>query len=97
MTYPIPNVGIGTPYGKRGSSWSCNEDSSGKGIHTGVDFPTGNGTRIYAPVAGEVRHRSYGSAFGSHQFAISPDDDQPFGDGEVFFACLLYTSPSPRD
>jgi murein DD-endopeptidase MepM/ murein hydrolase activator NlpD len=86
MTYPIPDVGVSTPYGKRGSHWSCQEDSNGNGIHTGVDFACGNGTRIYAPIAGEIRHRSYGSAFGSHQFAISPDPGQPFADGEVFFA-----------
>lgn len=86
MTYPIPGVSIGTPYGKRGSSWSCNEDSSGKGVHTGVDFPCPEGTSIYAPIAGQIRHRSYGSAFGNHQFAISPDPGQPFAEGEVFFA-----------
>lgn len=86
MSDPIPGVGIGTPYGKRGSHWSCNEDSNGNGIHTGVDFPCGSGTKIYAPIAGQIRHRSYGSAFGSHQFAISPDSNQPFGSGEVFFA-----------
>jgi hypothetical protein len=86
MTYPIPGVGIGTPYGKRGSHWSCQKDSNGNGIHTGVDFPCASGTKIYAPIAGQIRHRSYGSAFGSHQFAISPDSNQPFGPGEVFFA-----------
>ena len=83
---PIPGVGISTPYGKRGSYWSCNEDSSGNGVHTGVDFACNSGTDILAPIDGQIRHRSYGSAFGNHQFAISPDDDQPFGKGEVFFA-----------
>lgn len=94
MTYPISGVGISTPYGKRGGSWSCNEDSSGNGVHTGVDFSCSSGTDIKAPIAGEVRHRSYGSAFGNHQFAISPDAGQPFGDGEVFFA---HTSNRPGD
>lgn len=94
MTYPIPNVGISTPYGKRGSYWSCNEDSSGNGVHTGVDFAAGSGTNIYAPIAGQIRHRSYGSAFGNHQFAISPDEGQPFADGEVFFA---HTTNRPKD
>jgi murein DD-endopeptidase MepM/ murein hydrolase activator NlpD len=85
MTYPIPGVGISTPYGKRGPYWSCNDNGSG-GVHTGVDFACSSGTDILAPIAGDIRHRSYGSAFGSHQFAISPDDDEPFGAGEVFFA-----------
>jgi murein DD-endopeptidase MepM/ murein hydrolase activator NlpD len=85
MSYPIPGVSISTPYGKRGSYWSCNANSDG-GVHTGVDFACASGTDILAPIAGQIRHRSYGSAFGSHQFAISPDDDEPFGAGEVFFA-----------
>lgn len=86
MTYPIKNVGISTPYGKRGGYWSCNEDGNGNGVHTGVDFACSSGTDILAPIAGQIRHRSYGSAFGNHQFAISPDDGEPFGKGEVFFA-----------
>ena len=94
MSYPIPGVGIGTPYGKRGSYWSCNEDAAGNGIHTGVDFPASTGTNIYAPIAGQIRHRAYGSAFGNHQFAISPDPGQPFADGEVFFA---HTTTRPKD
>lgn len=94
MTQPIPGVAVGTPYGKRGPYWSCQEDSSGNGVHTGVDFPCPSGTAIVAPIAGQVRHRSYGSAFGSHQFAISPDPGQPFADGEVFFA---HTRTRPKD
>lgn len=94
MTYPIPGVGVSTPYGKRGSHWSCQKDSSGNGIHTGADFAAGSGTKIYAPIAGQIRHRSYGSAFGNHQFAISPDAGQPFADGEVFFA---HTRTRPKD
>lgn len=86
MAYPIPGASISTPYGKRGGMWGCEEDSSGNGIHTGVDFAASSGTRIYAPISGDIRHRSYGSAFGNHQFAISPDDNEPFGSGEVFFA-----------
>lgn len=84
--YPIPGVAISTPYGKRGSYWSCNEDSNGNGIHTGVDFACASGTDVVAPIDGQIRHRNYGSSFGSHQFAISPDPGQPFADGEVFFA-----------
>lgn len=86
MTYPIPAAGISTPYGKRGSHWSCERDNNGNGIHTGVDFAAYSGAGIYAPISGDIRHRNYGSAFGSHQFAISPDDNEPFGAGEVFFA-----------
>jgi len=87
MSWPVPNnVDLSTPYGKRGSSWSCNRDSSGKGIHTGADFACPVGTPVYATIAGEVRHRNYGSAFGNHQVAISPDPGQPFADGEVFYA-----------
>ena len=87
MTYPLkaPYDVVTTPYGKRGSYWSCNENSSG-GVHTGCDLAAPSGTFIYAPIAGQIRHRSYGSAFGGHQFAISPDPGQPFADGEVFFA-----------
>lgn len=91
---PIMNVPISTPYGARGPYWSCNENSNGDGVHTGVDFACAKGTNIYAPIAGQIRHRNYGSAFGSHQFAISPDPGQPFADGEVFFA---HTTNRPPD
>jgi hypothetical protein len=87
MTWPVPTqYPISTAYGKRGSYWSCNKDSSGNGVHTGADFAAPLGTPLYATIAGQVRHRNYGSAFGSHQFAISPDPGQPFADGEVFYA-----------
>lgn len=85
MAAPIPGVGVSTPYGKRGPYWSCNENSDG-GVHTGVDYACPSGTDVLAPIPGQIRHRNYGSAFGSHQFAISPDPGEPFGDGEVFFA-----------
>lgn len=85
--WPVPpQYGISTPYGKRGNSWSCNENSDGQGVHTGCDMACPEGTPLYATIAGEIRHRNYGSAFGSHQFAISPDLGEPFGDGEVFYA-----------
>lgn len=87
MTWPVPTkYPISTAYGKRGSYWSCNENSSGQGVHTGADFAAPLGTPLYATIGGQVRWRSYGSAFGSHQFAISPDPGQPFGSGEVFYA-----------
>ena len=77
---------VSTAYGRRGSYWSCNRDSSGNGVHTGCDLAAPAGTPIYAPCDGQIRHRSYGSAFGTKQFAISPDPGQAFADGEVFFA-----------
>ena len=87
MTWPLATTfKITTHYGKRGSYWSCNRDSSGNGIHTGLDFAAPVGTPVFATIAGDVRHRNYGSAFGNHQVAISPDADQPFGKGEVFYA-----------
>lgn len=86
--WPLPaGYPITTAYGKRGSYWSCSEDSNGNGVHTGVDFACPTGTPVYATIAGDIRHRNYGSAFGSHQFAISPDPGvDPFGEGEVFYA-----------
>lgn len=78
MVNPAPGYSITTAYGKSGS-WSC-------GFHTGADFACPAGTRLVASIAGEIRHRNYGSALGNHQFAISPDPGQPFGDGEVFYA-----------
>jgi N-acetylmuramoyl-L-alanine amidase/Peptidase family M23 len=87
MGWPLPSdCEITTPYGKRGSYWSCNEDSKGNGVHTGVDFACPSGTKLYATIAGTIRHRNYGSAFGDRQFAISPSAGQPFEKGEVFYA-----------
>jgi hypothetical protein len=93
MASPIPGAPIGTPFGKRGSYWSCNK-VNGQGIHTGVDIRAANGAQIYAPIDGVIKHRSYGSALGNHQFAISPNPGQPFAAGEVFFA---HTSDRPAD
>jgi hypothetical protein len=87
MGWPLPGqYKVTTPYGKRGSYWSCDENSSGDGIHTGVDFGCPSNTPLYATIAGTIRHRNYGSAFGDRQFAISPSDGQPFAAGEVFYA-----------
>jgi hypothetical protein len=86
MAEPIPGAPISTPYGARGPYWSCSENSAGEGVHTGVDFAADAGTDVLAPCPGQIRHRNYGSAFGNHQFAISPDPGQAFADGEVFFA-----------
>lgn len=78
MVNPVPGYSITTSYGKSGN-WSC-------GWHTGADFACPAGTRLVAAIAGEIRHRNYGSALGYHQFSISPDPGQPFADGEVFYA-----------
>lgn len=86
MVAPVNGYGISTPYGKRGSYWSCNEDSNGNGIHTGVDYACPSNTPLVAAIAGTIRHRNYGSAFGDRQFAISPSSGQPFANGEVFYA-----------
>lgn len=78
--HPVPGWAVTVPYGIKGPMWkAC-------GVHTGVDIAAPAGTTIVAPIDGQIRHRSYGAAFGRHQFAISPDHHQPFGLGEVFFA-----------
>jgi murein DD-endopeptidase MepM/ murein hydrolase activator NlpD len=74
------DLAVGTPFGRRGQMWrAC-------GKHTGDDFAVNSGTRLVAAISGTIRHRNYGSAFGNHQFAISPSEGQPFADGEVFYA-----------
>src|SRR5262245_45396731 len=64
----------GTPYGRRGPYWSCDPDSSGNGIHTGVDYPAAVGTPVVAARPGPVTYCDHGSAFGSHQVEIPPGD-----------------------
>lgn len=71
---PVPGYGIGTPYGRRGPYWSCDEDAYGNGIHTGVDYPAPTGTRVVAARGGKVVYCNHGSAFGSHQMEILPGD-----------------------
>jgi cold shock CspA family protein len=71
---PVPGVSIGTPYGRRGPWWSCRRDSSGNGIHTGVDFPAPVGTGVFAARPGKAVWASHGSAFGFHQLEILPGD-----------------------
>lgn len=85
---PVPGYGVSTPFGRRGTHWSC-QKVNGRGIHTGLDIAAPKGTWIVAPIDGQIRWRRYGSAFGPYQFAISPDPGQPFGSGEVFFAHTL--------
>jgi len=85
MVNPVPGRAVTTKYGVRGQHWSCQKTSAG-GIHTGLDIAAPLGTKIVAPIAGTIRHRNYGKAFGGKQFAISPSKGQPFADGEVFIA-----------
>ena len=74
MTNPVPGKSIGTPYGKRGSYWSCNKDSNGNGIHTGVDYPAPTGTTVVAARGGKAVYCNHGSSFGNHQIEILPGD-----------------------
>lgn len=71
---PVLGVSIGTPYGRRGPWWSCRRDSSGNGIHTGVDFPAPTGTGVFAARPGRVVYADHGSSFGNHQLEILPGD-----------------------
>lgn len=64
MVNPVPGYKITTPYRRTGPHWrAC-------GWHTGADFAAPRGTSVVAARAGTVRHTSYGSAFGSRQFAV---------------------------
>jgi hypothetical protein len=86
MANPVPGRSITTLYKKRGKFWGCDKNAAGEGVHTGVDYAAPAGTKAVAAIAGQIRHRNYGAAFGKHQFAISPDGDQPFAEDEVFYA-----------
>ena len=71
---PVPGCAIGTPYGRRGPYWSCDEDAYGNGIHTGVDYPAPTGTPVVAARGGTAQYCDHGSAFGYHQLEILPGD-----------------------
>ena len=71
---PVPGYTITTPYKKRGSWWSCDEDANGNGVHTRVDYTATTGTKVVAARPGKVVHANHGSAFGSHQIDILCDD-----------------------
>jgi murein DD-endopeptidase MepM/ murein hydrolase activator NlpD len=87
MVTPVPGYKISTGYGIAGKHWkAC-------GTHTGVDFQAPRGTVVVAAIAGTIRHRQYGSAFGPYQFAISPSAGQPFANDEVFYAHVLDRLP----
>lgn len=55
--WPVSNNKIGTGYGVSGPYWSS-------GYHTGVDFPVGTGTPVYAVGDGQVFDTGYNSAYG---------------------------------
>ena len=75
MVNPVPShPRITTAYGVRGRHWSCNRNSQGLGVHTGVDFAAPNGARVVAARPGTVRHVNFGSAFGPHQVLIVAAD-----------------------
>ena len=87
MVNPVPShPRITTAYGIRGSHWSCNRDSSGRGVHTGADLAAPNGTPVVAARPGVVRHVNYGSAFGPNQVLIVADASA--GGGADFYAHL---------
>lgn len=71
---PVPGFVVGTPFGARSTLWSCNRNSAGQGIHTGVDFPAPVGTPVVAARPGVARYVSHGSAFGYHQLAVENAD-----------------------
>ena len=56
--WPVANHSIGTRYGEAGKWWSS-------GYHTGVDFPVGTGTAVYAVGDGQVFDTGYNSAYGN--------------------------------
>lgn len=71
---PVPGYGVSTPYGKRGSYWSCDRDQYGNGIHTGADFASPAGTPVVAARGGRAVYCNHGSSFGYHQLEIVPGD-----------------------
>lgn len=73
MVNPVPGHEVGTPFGKRGPLWSCDE-INGEGKHTGVDFPAPTGTKVVAARAGVTAHVNFGGAFGTRQLVVRCDD-----------------------
>ncbi|MDV9193034.1 transglycosylase family protein [Streptomyces sp. SR27] len=65
--YSAPvSAGIGTRYGKPGSSWAS-------GYHTGVDFPVPTGTSVKAVSGGRIVSAGWGGAYG-YQIVLRHDD-----------------------
>ena len=54
MVNPVPGYTVSTPYKKRGSHWSCDEDSAGNGVHTGIDYAAPAGTKVVAARGGRL-------------------------------------------
>ncbi|MFI9119690.1 transglycosylase family protein [Streptomyces bikiniensis] len=67
VSYSAPvSAGIGTRYGKPGSSWSS-------GYHTGVDFPVPTGTSVKAVAGGRIVSAGWAGAYG-YQIVLRHDD-----------------------
>jgi murein DD-endopeptidase MepM/ murein hydrolase activator NlpD len=72
---PVPDhPGVDTPYGRRGSYWSCDRDAQGNGIHTGADFQAPAGARVVAARPGDLAWTNHGSSFGNHQVEVRCSD-----------------------
>ena len=72
---PVPNSPIAdTPYGRRGPYWSCDRNAAGDGIHTGVDYAAGAGSRVVAARPGTLVHCDHGTSFGAHQVEVLAGD-----------------------
>src|SRR5262245_35079648 len=88
------NVTPGTPYGVRGSYWSCDRDAHGNGIHTGVDYPAAVGTTVVAARPGQLVWCDHGSAFGTKQVEVRAD--AAAGGGRDFYAHMCYRAAAGR-
>ncbi|HZX40782.1 MAG TPA: M23 family metallopeptidase, partial [Myxococcaceae bacterium] len=72
---PVPDYpGVDTPYGRRGSYWSCDRDAQGNGIHTGADFQAPTGAKVVAARPGTLAWCNHGSSFGGHQVEVRCTD-----------------------
>lgn len=77
MAHPIPGFVVTTPFGSRGTHWSCNE-VNGEGLHTGDDYSTKGqtGFPVHATKAGKVilvtHGGGWGDPFGLHVVIDSP-------------------------
>ena len=83
---PVPDhPTVDTPYGRRGTWWSCDRNTAGEGIHTGVDYAAPAGALVVAARPGDLVHANHGSAFGSHQVEVRCTDGT-----RDFYAHLRY-------
>ena len=75
MVNPVPGFEVSTGFHARGDRWSCNKNTAGEGLHTGVDIKAPEGTRVVAARPGVTAHVDYGAAsFGPKQLAVRCDD-----------------------